>query len=150
MSERHGETIVITHHYADLDALASMVGAARLYGGTPAKGRAIHPMVRNYLALHKDHFPLVPYDQIDPELVERVIVVDVRDQRRLSEYEPIFERDPEIIVYDHHPATPHDLASQQTYVEPTGSCATMMVERLRQGSSELGMTTAEATLLLLG
>ena len=76
------ETIVITHHNADLDALASTIAASRLYDGTPIRGRAVNPLVQRYLALHKDEFPLVWYHEVDPEVVERVIIVDVRDRRR--------------------------------------------------------------------
>ena len=142
------ETIVITHHNADLDALASTIAASRLYDGTPIRGRAVNPLVQRYLALHKDEFPLVWYHEVDPEVVERVIIVDVRDRRRLAEYEPILERDPEIIVYDHHLASPHDVPGDQAQVEPTGACVTLLVEHLRAADRELG--AAEATLMLLG
>ncbi|MEC9441753.1 MAG: CBS domain-containing protein [Myxococcota bacterium] len=142
------ETIVITHHNADLDALASTIAASRLYDGTPIRGRAVNPLVQRYLALHKDEFPLVWYHEVDPEVVERVVIVDVRDRRRLEEYEPILARDPEIIVYDHHPACPHDVPGNSAQVEPTGACVTLLIEHLRAQKKDLG--AAEATLMLLG
>ena len=142
------ETIVITHHNADLDALASTIAASRLYDGIPIRGRAVNPLVQRYLALHKDEFPLVWYHELDPARVERVIIVDVRDRRRLPEYEPVFERDPEIIVYDHHPASEFDVPGDQAQVEPTGACVTLLIEHLRAQGKDLG--AAEATLMLLG
>ena len=144
-------TIVITHHNADLDALASLIAAKRLYPGSIAlHGQAISPPVQRYLAMHKDHFPLVPYAQIDPAQVERVIVVDVRDRRRLSEYEPMLQAASQIIVYDHHPACDFDLQTPHVTVEPTGACATLLLERLARAGLDHAMTPTEATLLLLG
>ncbi len=142
------ETVVVTHHNADLDALASMVAATRIYGGTPLRGRAINPMVQRYLALHKDAFPLVHHQRVDPTNVKRVIVVDVRDGRRLDEYTAMLEHADEVIVWDHHPASPHDIEADEIHVEPAGSCSTLLIERVIQDGVDL--TAAEATLLMLG
>ncbi len=144
-----GQTIVITHHMADLDALASLIGAAKLYPGSRAlRGRVVSPPVHRYLALHKDQLPLVPYASIDPAQVERVVVVDVRDRRRLEEYHPMLDAAREVIIFDHHPPCDDDLDGAEVVVEPTGACATLIVERLRDAGATL--TSAEATLLLLG
>lgn len=145
------ETVIITHHNADLDALASLIGATVLYPGARAlSGRSLSPPVRKYLALHKDHFDLVPYHKVDPTSVQRVIIVDVRDRRRLKEYEPILQQPGlEIVVFDHHPASAHDVQTDQAWVEPTGSCATLMAERIKDHGG-LELNAATATLLLLG
>ncbi len=142
-------SVVITHHNADLDALATMIAAARLYDATPLRGRSISPYVQRYLALHKNHFPLVWYHEVKPEDVDRVIVVDVRDRRRLSEYEPLLQAACEVIVYDHHPASEHDLEGTEVVVDPVGACVTLLCERLWRGGRG-GMPMAEATLMLLG
>ncbi len=142
------ETIVVTHHNADLDALASMIAACRIYDGVALRGRAINPMVQRYLALHKDEFPLIPHQRVDPANVRRVIVVDVRDGRRLSEYNAMIDHAEEVIVWDHHPAGPHDIPAHELHIEPTGSCATLLVERLI--ADDIMLDAAEATLLMLG
>lgn len=142
-------SVVVTHHNADLDALASMIAAAKLYDATPLRGRSISPYVQRYLALHKDAFPLEWYHEVDPETVGRVIVVDVRDARRLTEYIPLIERADEVIVYDHHPPSVHDLEGSTVQIEPVGACVTLLCEKLwreRMG----GLSAAEATLMLLG
>lgn len=144
-------TIIITHHNADLDALATMIAAAHLYkGALPIQGSALSPPVRRYLALHKDQIQLTPYQELDPAWVERVVVVDVRDRRRLAEYEPFLSAAKEIIVYDHHPPCDADLETPHVFVEPTGSCATMLVERLQADPESTPLDAAAATLLLLG
>ena len=140
--------IVITHHNADLDALASMIAAAKLFDATPVRGRAVSPPVQRYLALHKDRFPMPWYHDIDPHDISKVSVVDVRDRRRLAEYEPILERDPPLQVFDHHPPSAHDLITPDAWVEPTGACVTLLVERLREAN--VALDVAEATVMMLG
>ncbi|MBA2661814.1 MAG: CBS domain-containing protein [Bradymonadaceae bacterium] len=141
--------IVITHHNADLDALASVVAACKLHAGAlGVRGATVSLAAQRYLALHKDHFPLVAYSAIDPAQVEEVIVVDVRDRTRLAEYAPILARAPRIVVYDHHPASPDDLLASLEIVEPVGACVTILCERIQE--SEVALDGAEATLMLLG
>ncbi|MFU8806991.1 MAG: hypothetical protein ACNA8W_24500, partial [Bradymonadaceae bacterium] len=68
--------IVITHHNADLDALASVMAACRLHPGAVAvRGQAVSQSVHRYLALHKDLFPMLYYHSVDPQKVEEVIIV---------------------------------------------------------------------------
>lgn len=142
-------TIIITHHYADLDALACVVAASLLYeGSVRVRGRSVSPPVHQYLALHKDHFGYVWHHDLDPEAVDHVVVVDVRDRRRLEEYEAILARGPKVTVFDHHPACPFDLEADELVLEPTGACATLLVERLKAAGKRL--SAEEATLLMLG
>lgn len=143
--------IVVTHHNADLDALASVVAACVLHGATGAvgvHGGTVSLAVQRYLAVHKDLFHLVPLSEIDASQVEEVIVVDVRDRTRLQEYEPIFANNPRIIVYDHHPVSPDDLVAAQEIIEPVGACATILCERIQE--QKLPFDRATATLMLLG
>jgi tRNA nucleotidyltransferase (CCA-adding enzyme) len=141
--------IVITHHNADLDALASVMAARKLHPGAIAlRGRSVSQPVHRFLALHKDIFPMEFYHAVDPEDVEEVIIVDVRDRTRLKEYEPILSRNPRMVIYDHHPNSDHDLSADEETLEPVGACATLLCERLQQDGIEL--TPAEATLMVLG
>ncbi len=143
--------IVVTHHNADLDALASVVAACVLYGATGAigvHGGTVSLAVQRYLAVHKDLFHLVPLSEIDASQVEEVIVVDVRDRTRLLEYGAIFANNPRIIVYDHHPVSPDDLVADQEIIEPVGACTTILCERIQE--QNLPFSRAAATLMLLG
>ncbi len=142
-------TVVMTHHNADLDALASMIAATRLYPGAVAlRGQIVSPMVQRFLALHKDELCLTSYHEIDPAQVARVIVVDVRDRRRLREYEPILAACAHVEIWDHHPPCEHDLDAAAAVVEPVGACVTLLAERLRSGG--VALTAAEATAMMLG
>ena len=70
--------IIVTHENADCDAFASVVGAGLLYPGARlVLQRKVSPRVRDYLALHKDHWPIERYDRVDQSAVTRMVVVDV-------------------------------------------------------------------------
>lgn len=141
--------IVVTHANTDLDALASMICARRLYdGATCVLGKNLSRPVKRYLALHKDAAGLANISDIDPESVEEIIVVDVRDGRRLRDYAAFFEHAKRVVVYDHHPAGAHDIDADETHIEPVGACATLLCERIR--AANLPITPWEATLALLG
>lgn len=141
--------VIITHNNADLDALASMVVARSLYGEAVClRNHTISMPVRRYLALHKDRLDLKRLDDIDVAEVEEVVVVDVRDGRRLREYSELLEAAARVVVYDHHPASPSDIEADETHIEPVGACATLLCERAQQQGVEL--SEAEATLALLG
>lgn len=141
--------IVISHHNADLDALASMVAATHLFEDTVAVGGSlVSPPVKRFLALHKDHFPIVSFKNVDPEAVEEVIVVDVRDRRRLKEFKDLLGAASRVVTWDHHPDGEHDIEADENIVEPVGACVTLLVQRLLEKGHEI--EPAEATLYLLG
>jgi tRNA nucleotidyltransferase (CCA-adding enzyme) len=140
--------IVITHHNADLDALASTIAAARLFDAVPVMGNIVAPPVKKFLALHKDYYGLTPVGDLDEQAIEAVFVVDVRDARRLRDFDSILTRRPYTHIIDHHPAGPEDIEADVLQVEPVGACVTLLVEHLlAQGMS---ISPAEATLYLLG
>lgn len=141
--------IIITHANADLDALASLVCARQLYGDAVCvQSRNVSRPVRRYLGLHKDAANLLRAEDIDPDQVTEIVVVDVRDARRLEEFEAFFTPEKRVVVYDHHPAGAHDIEADEVHVEPVGACATLLCERLRDAGKAL--TPWEATLALLG
>ncbi|WP_168211023.1 CBS domain-containing protein [Persicimonas caeni] len=140
---------IITHANADLDALACLVLARRLYGDAIClRNHTVSMPVRRFLALHKDELDLKRVSDIDISTIEEVIVVDVRDGRRLDEYSELLESASRVVVWDHHPATEHDIDAGETHIEPVGACATLLCERLREEGIELN--EAEATVALLG
>ncbi len=147
--------IVVTHRNADFDALASQVAASKLYpGAIMVSAGMLSPAVKSFLALHKDHFELIPVKEIDQGAVTRLIVVDVRRTGRLRDYAPLLKRIAdkdsglEVHIYDHHEGASDDLKGQFVQVEPVGAATTLLVEKLRERGSKI--TPIEATVLALG
>ena len=147
--------LVVSHSYADFDALASQVAVAKLF---PDAVRShigkVSPPVRDFLALHKEQFELTPIKDIDLAAVSRVFLVDVRRASRLTAIAPltkrIREQDPslEVYIYDHHEAAPDDLSGNVEVVEPIGATVTLLVEVLRQ--KNIHVNPVEATVFALG
>lgn len=141
--------IVVAHQNADLDALACLVAASRLYDGVVAVGgTSISPSVQRFLALHKDRFPLLAPGDVDPDAVEQLVVVDVRDRRRLRAIDAVLDRRPPTIVWDHHPPGAWDIDADEVHVEPMGACVTLLVEQLIAAGRDI--PPEDATLYLLG
>lgn len=145
--------IIVTHDNSDFDAFSSMVAATHLYpGARMVLGKRTAKSVRDYLALHKDRFETLRFEEFDHEAVTRLIVVDVRRADRLEPYGRVIERarkrEVEVHIYDHHAATPHDLVGDVEVVEPVGSATTLLVELLRDRG--VSLDADEATLMALG
>lgn len=146
--------LIVGHDNTDFDALAAAVAAQRLHpGAIIGFGRVLTGPVRDFWSLHKDRFPAERVDALPLDEVVRLVVVDVRDRRRLAHVERVLERRDEgarveVFVYDHHPACEHDVAGDAEIVEPVGAVTTLLVERLR--AQEISIDPTEATLFALG
>ncbi len=141
--------IAITHHHADFDGLASMLGVRKLWPDHElVLGSSISPPVRKYLALHKDWLTVKSVGDLKGETVSEVVVVDSRDSRRFTDFTKYLERAQSLTVFDHHPPSEHDIKATTEIVEPVGACATLLCERIEDEGVEL--SAQEATLMMLG
>ena len=75
--------------------------------------------------------------------------MDTRQKGRIGIFTKVLERSGlKVVVYDHHPASPDDIQTDQTYLARTGACVTLLVEQLIDGG--ISLTPDEATILMLG
>jgi len=142
--------IITTHTNTDLDALASMVAAQKLYPGAvmvfPGK---LSRNVEEFMALHKDTLNVRAVRDIDPDLVKTVILVDTKSPGRVGKLAELLERPGiEVHIYDHHPPSEGDVAGKVEVVEMVGATTTLMVERIIK--ENIPLTPMEATILSLG
>jgi len=142
--------IITTHTNTDLDALASMVAAQKLYPGAvmvfPGK---LSRNVEEFMALHKDTLNVKAVRDIEPDLVEMVILVDTKTPGRLAKLAELLEKPGvEVHIYDHHPRGEGDATGKVEVVEIVGATTTLMVEKIRERG--LAVTPMEATILSLG
>ncbi len=149
--------VVVTHDVADFDAVASAFAATRLYPEAVVVRRRLDaPAVHDFLALHKDRFPRVSHELLARQSasVRRLVVVDVRRQSRLADFEPLLERVAahdaalEVCVYDHHEPAFDDLPATHAVVEPVGAAVTLLVEEIERRG--IAIDDVEATLFALG
>ncbi len=97
--------IVVSHQLTDLDGLAAMFAAAKIYPeARPVFVGRLHQMVKDFMALYRDEINVLDVEDIDLNQVTRVIICDTSELDRLGPLEDNINWDEvEVIVYDHHP-----------------------------------------------
>jgi len=141
--------IITTHKNTDFDALASVMAGTLLFSGAiPVIPKSINPNVKAFLSIHKDIFQYITPDQVDPDAVKKVVVMDVNKWERIEGLASLKNRnDLEVVVWDHH-MIPGNIEAQQVCQEKMGATITLMVRELKKERKII--TPMQATLFLLG
>ncbi len=136
--------LILTHEKADFDAIASQLGAHRLFPqGTPLLPRHLNRNVQQFLNLYWDVLPFMRSEDWRRRRVDELILVDTSS---LNSVRGLVRR-PQVLVIDHH----MDMTRREGWVyqvEPVGATTTLLVEELQLRG--LNLLPEEATLLLLG
>ncbi|MGE5233557.1 MAG: CBS domain-containing protein, partial [Acidobacteriota bacterium] len=144
--------LITTHVGADFDALASMLAARRLHPGAGlffpgSKEESVRRLLASGLLRVEEQ----RRRDIDPQALRRIVLCDTRQRDRIGVVAEWLVANPaiELVAYDHHPATPNDLAVAGGLIDPgAGATSTLLVELLRERGATLA--ASEATALLLG
>ncbi|MBD2449819.1 CBS domain-containing protein [Nostoc sp. FACHB-152] len=143
--------LILCHTTADFDALGAAVGLTCLLPGSKIvlTGGA-HPPVRDFLALHRDEYPLIERRSVNPQSIRSITVVDAQYRDRLGKAAEWLDLPnvKEIVIYDHHLEQEGDIPATRSHIAPVGACTTLMVEQLQQ--QEVSLTPAQATVMALG
>jgi tRNA nucleotidyltransferase (CCA-adding enzyme) len=143
--------LILCHTTADFDALGAAVGLTCLRPGSKIvlTGGA-HPPVRDFLALHRDEYPLIERRSVNPKQIRSLMVVDTQLRDRLGKAADWFDLPniKEITVYDHHLNIDSDIPATQLFTDNVGATTTLMVEQLRK--QHISLTSAQATVMALG
>jgi tRNA nucleotidyltransferase (CCA-adding enzyme) len=141
-----GMEVILTHENADFDAIASLLGASKLFpAATPVLPRRVNRNGRAFLALYGDELPFVePDDLPSRRKIRRAILVDTQSMVTLKG----MGRDVQVDIIDHHELD-RELSPNWTFSgESLGATTTLLVEEI--SARYLRLTGIEATLLLLG
>ena len=137
--------LIMTHEQADLDALASLLGAHILdpdsYALLPRQfNRNGQAFLRKYgLKLGFSRITDLPRRNI-----EEITLVDTQSMVTLRG----ITKETKVSVIDHHPRKNQGQPDWDYEVHETGACTTVLVEKIIEKG--LKLTTEEATLMLLG
>ncbi|MCC3404242.1 MAG: CBS domain-containing protein [Microcoleus sp. PH2017_10_PVI_O_A] len=153
--------LVLCHTTADFDALGAAVGLCVLRPGSRiVLTGGSHPTVRDFLALHRDEYPLIERRSVNPQQIRSITIVDASGRDRLGKAAEWLDLPQlnEIAVFDHHLQADLDIPATVTQIEAVGATTTLIVEKLReklQNAAENGDTTSslqpsEATVMALG
>ncbi|MEH2122371.1 CBS domain-containing protein [Nostoc sp.] len=143
--------LILCHTTADFDALGAAVGLTRLLPGSKiVLTGGSHPTVRDFLALHRDEYPLIERRSVNPEKIRSLTVVDTQQRDRLGKTAEWLDLPhlTEIIVYDHHLGQESDIPAKRSHISSVGATTTLIVELLQQ--QQISLTPTEATVMALG
>jgi tRNA nucleotidyltransferase (CCA-adding enzyme) len=137
--------VILTHENADFDAIASLLGAHKLFPvAIPVLPRRINRNGNAFLALYGVELPFVHPDDLPREQIERAILVDTQSMTTLKGMVSNLRVD----IIDHH-GLDRDLPPNWTFSgEPIGATTTLLTEEI--SARFLRLNDLEATLLLLG
>ena len=142
--------IIIGHTNMDMDCIASMVVASRIFPGYKAiRSRLIHPVAKNLYNMMKKNLDFLSQSDIDNETIENIVVVDTRSSQRIKEFCPLFERATgSITVFDHHPDDSDDIPGASVNYLKCGSNTTHLTSILM--NKKIHLSPEEATIALTG
>jgi tRNA nucleotidyltransferase (CCA-adding enzyme) len=142
--------VILCHTTADFDTLGAAVGLSRLQPGARiVLSGGAHPAVRDFLALHRDEYPLIERRSVNPDLIRSIFVVDAQQRDRLGHTAQWLDLpEVEITLYDHHQALESDIPAQSKILADVGAITTLMVEQLQ--AQNIAVTPIEATVMALG
>ncbi|WP_392536104.1 CBS domain-containing protein [Nostoc sp. C117] len=143
--------LILCHTTADFDALGAAVGLTRLLPGSKiVLTGGSHPPVRDFLALHRDEYPLIERRSVNGEKIRSLTVVDTQHRDRLGKAAEWLDLPNirEIIVYDHHLGQESDIPATRSHISSVGATTTLIVEQLQE--QQVSLTPAEATVMALG
>ncbi len=142
--------IITSHTNTDMDALASMVAAQKIYPDAIMVFPG--PLLKNvaaFMALHKDTLNVRTAKDIDWDLVKRIILVDTKRAARLDRLADLLQKPGmEIHIYDHHPHSEDDVGGNIEVVEMVGAAVTLLIEKIIKRG--IAITPMEATVFALG
>ncbi|HOA21668.1 MAG TPA: CBS domain-containing protein [Anaerolineaceae bacterium] len=137
--------IILTHEQADLDALASLLGAHLLDKEAHALlPRQINRNGQAFLHRYQQELGFVSVKDLPNESITHVKLVDTQSLITLKGLSPRLE----VSVIDHHPRKAHTNDNWNIELHNTGACTTVLVEQIKD--AQVPLTTIQATLLLLG
>jgi tRNA nucleotidyltransferase (CCA-adding enzyme) len=153
--------LVLCHTTADFDALGAAVGLCVLRPGSRiVLTGGCHPTVRDFLALHRDEYPLIERRSVNPQQIRSISIVDASQRDRLGKAAEWLDlpQVSEIAVFDHHKEAHSDIRATVTQIEAVGSSTTLIVEKLREklknqpenSDTPSRLLPSEATVMALG
>ena len=137
--------VILTHENADFDAIASLLGASKLFPKAHAVlPRRVNRNVRAFLALYGAELPFMQPDDLPHQPIRYVVLVDTQGLVTLRNMAP----DVHVDVIDHHEPDREPHPEWHFGGELMGATTTLLAEAL--SARGLSLTPIEATLLLLG
>jgi tRNA nucleotidyltransferase (CCA-adding enzyme) len=136
--------LILTHEQADLDALASQLGAWLLDSEAhPVLPQRLNRNVRAFLTIYSPQLPFIERRDLPRISIESVTLVDTQSMVSMKG----MNLQTRVLVVDHH--DPRTLPAEwNVTIQPVGANTTLFVESIQEQSRPL--TSIQATLMLMG
>ncbi|MBV7329726.1 DHH family phosphoesterase [Chloroflexi bacterium TSY] len=120
--------VILTHEYADFDAVASLVAASLLFPNTfPIRSRWINRNAKAFISEHPKKIQLYHPKQLPRGHVSRVILVDTSSVSSVRG----MDKETDYLVIDHHKREKPLPDHWQVWTDPVGANVTLLAEKLR-------------------
>ncbi len=142
--------IIIGHSNADLDCLASMLTAQKLYPGYEmVLSNLLNPLTSNVVSFYITKLSFKKPEDLKETQIDNVVVVDTRSTMRVKEiFSNISHVNGSITIFDHHPDDGFDIpGAQLNYVKNGANTSTMVLKLMEKG---IKLDSDEATIALTG
>ena len=142
--------IIIGHSNTDLDCLASMITAQKLYPGYEmVLSNLLNPLTGNVVSFYITKLSFIRPDDLKDQQIENIVVVDTRSVNRVKEYfANIGHVEGKIEIFDHHPTDGSDIpGAQLSFVGNGANASTMVLKLIEKG---IKLDADEATIALTG
>ena len=142
--------IIIGHSNTDLDCLASMIAAQKLYPGYDIViSGLLNPLAGNVVSFYITRLSFKGPADLKDQQIDNVVVVDTRSSMRVKEFFANISRvNGRITIFDHHPTDGCDIpGAELNYVKNGANTSTMVLKLMEKG---IKLDSDEATIALTG
>ena len=142
--------IIIGHSNTDLDCLASMIAAQKLYPGYDIIiSGLLNPLAGNVVSFYITKLSFKGPADLKDQQIDNVVVVDTRSSMRVKEFFANISRvNGRITIFDHHPTDGCDIpGAELNYVKNGANTSTMVLKLMEKG---IRLDSDEATIALTG
>lgn len=142
--------IIIGHSNTDLDCLASMIAAQKLYPGYDIiMSGLLNPLAGNVVSFYITKLSFKGPADLKDQQIDNVVVVDTRSAMRVKEFfANISQVNGRITIFDHHPTDGCDIPEAElNYVKNGANTSTMVLKLMEKG---IKLDSDEATIALTG
>ena len=142
--------IIIGHSNTDLDCLASMLTAQKLYPGYEmVLSNLLNPLTSNVVSFYITKLSFKKPEELKEAQIDNLLVVDTRSTMRVKEiFANISHVNGSITIFDHHPDDGFDIpGAQLNYVKNGANTSTMVLKLMEKG---IKLDADEATIALTG
>ncbi|NLK63099.1 MAG: CBS domain-containing protein [Fusobacteria bacterium] len=146
--------IIISHTNLDLDGLASMLLAKKIY----PNAKLVLPgntnkNVNELIVLYQNHFNIHRSKEIDIDKIKKIIIVDTNLPNKLGKFGEIYKKDNvDIIIYDHHNIDKNNpfLKKAKIIHKNYGSNTSLLLEEIINKNGEISLIGHEPTIFMMG